>query len=397
MKNRIRKVILLTISTVLRFLPKKNDECILLSSHIPIQNLGDQALLAGSIEGLKSYKKIHVIQTGSDSPEKAVDSLKIDREKLIFVKRFYIAFAAENALKELIGFLIYVSRFNCCFAIGADVLDGTYNKSEVSVFFDIINLIAKCNVCVTVVGSSFSKNISNETLKGISSLDRRVRFYCRDLYSLQRIERFFPARLSADAAFLMNPSELINAYGDHQKLRYLKHNRSVIGICLKEDDLPNQRSFQEFCVMLSTLKLGNLSPVYVCLPHHPKDFDSCYRIKKSMTNSAMFFMPAYLPAANEIKSMVEYCDIVVTGRMHVAIAALSVSAIPVCYSYGDKFSGLLKHFELENMDLIVGEGEEDIKSILLRCHGQKNELKKVISRQREEVLRKAKLNFISFC
>ncbi len=80
-----------------------------------------------------------------------------------------------------------------------------------------------------------------------------------------------------------------------------------------------------------------------------------------------------------------------------AIAALSVSAIPVCYSYGDKFSGLMKHFDLEDIKLIVGEGDEDIKSILLRCDIQKNEIKEIICRRREVVLGKARLNFIDGC
>jgi len=395
MKDNIRKVILLALSIFLRFIPKKKDECILLSSHIPVQNLGDQALLAGSLEGLKYFKKIHVIQTGSDSPENAVDALRLDKENLVFIKRFHIIFATEKALNELIGFLFYVSRYRLCFAIGADVLDGTYNKSEVRIFFDILNLIAKCNVRVTVVGSSFSKNISNETMTGISSLDHRIRFLCRDVYSLQRVKRFFPVKLSADAAFLMRPSKSIHAYADHQKLSDVKNNRCVIGICLKENDLAKESALQEFCMILSTLKLGNFSPSYVFLPHHQKDFETCRRIQKLMKIFDRSVMPVYLPAANEIKALAQTCDIIITGRMHVAIAALGVSAIPVCYSYGDKFLGLMEHFGLEEAKLIVGEGDQDIKSILLRCYDNKNELKETIIRLRPDVLAAAKRNFIT--
>lgn len=394
MKSVIKTIIISNIKKILYYIPKKNNQCVLLSSHIPVQNLGDQALLAGSIEGLSSYSKIYVIQTGSDSPKDAVDKLGLYSSYLKFNNRFRVVFASSNSFIETIYLLAFISRFESCYAIGADVLDGTYSSNEASRFFDVINDIAKCGVKVTIVGSSFSKNISKDVIYRIKKLDNRIDFYCRDLYSKKRINKFFPVMLSADAAFLMRPKKTFSAYKKIYAISNLKKQRAIIGLCIKKNDFKSNPELIKFCTMLSNLTIAGNLPSYIFLPHHADDFELCLTVRDQLNlENERTLMPDFLPAANEIKAVIQKCHVVVTGRMHIAIAALSSSVIPICFPYGDKFSGLLHHFNIESDDLIVGNDRLDTENIIEKCFINRHVLVRKINSNKLSVLNKAQLNF----
>lgn len=49
--------------------------------------------------------------------------------------------------------------------------------------------------------------------------------------------------------------------------------------------------------------------------------------------------------ASEIKLICKQLDLVISGRMHLAIASLGAGTPVGCISYQDKFEGLFRHFE----------------------------------------------------
>ena len=53
----------------------------------------------------------------------------------------------------------------------------------------------------------------------------------------------------------------------------------------------------------------------------------------------------------EIKAMVAGLDFVLSGKMHLAIAALGQGVPVACIAYQDKFEGLFQHFELEGLTI----------------------------------------------
>jgi polysaccharide pyruvyl transferase WcaK-like protein len=56
---------------------------------------------------------------------------------------------------------------------------------------------------------------------------------------------------------------------------------------------------------------------------------------------------------DEAKAIVDLCDFVVTGRMHLAVAALGSRVMPLALSYADKFEGLYRHFGFDSSELAV--------------------------------------------
>jgi polysaccharide pyruvyl transferase WcaK-like protein len=55
--------------------------------------------------------------------------------------------------------------------------------------------------------------------------------------------------------------------------------------------------------------------------------------------------------AAEVKAVTALCDVVMTGRMHMAIAALGSGKPAACISYLSKFEGMLAFFGLEELAL----------------------------------------------
>jgi len=70
------------------------------------------------------------------------------------------------------------------------------------------------------------------------------------------------------------------------------------------------------------------------------------RVGPSLAGRVLY--PTNRFTAAQLKGIAATADGVVTGRMHLAIAALG-SGVPVaCLTYQDKFQGLLQHFRLPN-------------------------------------------------
>ena len=58
------------------------------------------------------------------------------------------------------------------------------------------------------------------------------------------------------------------------------------------------------------------------------------------------------PSAAGIKAVVQELDVVMTGRMHIAIATLGSQKPLGCLVYQGKFEGLFRHFKLSDQFLL---------------------------------------------
>lgn len=65
-------------------------------------------------------------------------------------------------------------------------------------------------------------------------------------------------------------------------------------------------------------------------------------------NSRCLNIPGPYSAA-EVKAICGELDLVLSGKMHLAIACLGQATPVACISYQDKFEGLFQQFDLENM------------------------------------------------
>ncbi len=70
----------------------------------------------------------------------------------------------------------------------------------------------------------------------------------------------------------------------------------------------------------------------------------------------------------ELKAIAGEVNLILTGRMHLAIAALGQGVPPLCVVYQGKFEGLMAHFELDGLML---DPQDVIRHNVLSDHLEK--------------------------
>lgn len=375
---------------VLKLRGKEPNSKAIIAAPLIIRNLGDQALLIGSLQELSEQsQKIAVIQTSTENAQDFLSTLPLPHENITIIEDLYPAFVSDFSFLERLKLFLLLSKYESCFIIGADILDGSYNQDEARIIFDIAKLVSTLGVCVRIVSASFSRDISEETKNGLANLPEEVNLYCRDVYSQERVEPYFNAELSADAAFLMKPAIYSSFYNFERDDTDL-----VIGICLKKDDLKNEEEKLCFVKDLSELVLSQKKITFLALPHYHTDLDEMIELFNSSTLlSESVVFPSSMPLAPDVKYMCGFCDLVITGRMHVAIASLGMGVPPICFSYNNKFAGLVKFFDLDPDAFVFKSYNEQFKESILSVISNERLLKNTIKAALVNVKAFSKKNF----
>ena len=104
-----------------------------------------------------------------------------------------------------------------------------------------------------------------------------------------------------------------------------------------------------------------------------------------------------VPSASELKWMAGRLTALLSGRMHLAIAALSQCVPAVCFSYQDKFRGLYQHFDLSERMVLETEGNEcftsSLSALLTELLDNQASLREQIRAQLPQVLALSRQNF----
>lgn len=105
-------------------------------------------------------------------------------------------------------------------------------------------------------------------------------------------------------------------------------------------------------------------------------------------------LPAKSLMAWELKALAGEVDLVMTGRMHLAIAALGMATPALCTVYQDKFEGLMEHFGLDGLtmtldEVLTGQGRDRLAQALER----RAELASRISARLPDIERLSRRNF----
>jgi polysaccharide pyruvyl transferase WcaK-like protein len=246
------------------------------------------------------------------------------------------------------------------FVLGADVMDGYYNPVTSSRLLLLADLMATRGVKVSVLGFSFNGQPSTHVRPVFDGLDARTALHVRDSVSLGRFRAFSsaPARLVADAAFMLEPDDSprevreLAAWTDRQR----QAGRTVLGFnmhpMLIRHATPQQVEGMVRSGVAALRQVAQSRPVAIALISHDyrghEGDDVCLKPIFEALHAELGDRLAYPTqrfSAAQLKAMAGLMDGVVTGRMHLAIATLGMGKPVVGLTYQDKFHGLLAHFD----------------------------------------------------
>ena len=279
---------------------------------------------------------------------------KIDRR--IRGERF---FYRQSRLQQ--AFLVaQLPRYEACYFIGADVIDGAYNPRSVNARISLVAEAARLGKKATVLGASYNTHPEATTRQALRDLPASVVVCARDPVSRSRMESMLdrPIRQVADLAFLLPPRlqhPIVQQAHDWIERRKTKGDQ-VIGINANylhaEKDAGIPPALKMFIQYLLRQSLS-----LMLIPHDTRSKRPDQTLLEEATASLsaaererIFMLPPISPGI--VRAVTPALDMLATGRMHTAILGLSGGTAPFNFAYQDKFEGLLQFFKLDQAGLL---------------------------------------------
>lgn len=342
---------------------KKVDSLLLLTPHTsnPFASRGDEAMLVAVVSKFKAQNSnfkcaILVEKNIEESVATRLESMGIEP-----IKSWVYPWQLSQQVK-------YLSCFDALFCIGADVMDGYYSAIKSLRMWMCADVMAQMGKPSTVGGFSFNEKPSQYVVEFIvNHISSKVNICLRDPVSYRRFEKKcgVKACLVADNAFMLE-AQVTENYTQNavdwsekkqqQGRRVCALNLHPILIKNRNPDVINQLVISAVDTVRTLIEDDSVS--FVLLPHDFRDSNTgdlwflgeVYNALPELTED-LFFVTQEIPAT-DIKYIASKMELVVTGRMHLAIGALGKGTPIMGVTYQGKFEGLIEHFGLSE-DLLA--------------------------------------------
>ncbi|NMG29254.1 oligosaccharide flippase family protein [Aromatoleum evansii] len=321
-----------------------------------VGSVGDQALFGGLITLLRQSG----ITRARVLCRPAVTLPKVDGIELL-PHSVWGSFAQARALAREVanarGFVV----------VGADVLDGFYSRFESVLRLGIAAFAANRGVPTVLCSFSFNEQPDPATAAAFKKLPSSVKLLCRDSVSRDRLVKLVGehVQLMADLAYLLEPAKSSELEVNVKNWLVQGHRGTgpVIGWNLSPHSLKllthdqRNKAAEASAVVIGRL-VSERDVSVVLIPHdfrpHASDpamlADIFSRIPSHARERVLLATGPY--TAVDVKQVCALFDLVLTGRMHLMIAALGRDVPVVAIEYQGKFAGALAHFCLGSSHLL---------------------------------------------
>lgn len=254
------------------------------------------------------------------------------------------------------------------YILGADILDGHYSYVDAARRIRLARLASAVGIPSRIVGFSLNDSPAPEVVQEFRQLPGDVPLYLRDPISLERANRLgLPnVQQSADVAFLLRAApgsqyETVRTFASAQR----QQGRAVFGVNVHElFSKAGEGALERLCSSIAALMASMTDCAFVLIPHDFRSYVDDRRplrqVMAALPREAVdraLLLDSPMRAA-EIKQICGAVDGVVTGRMHLAIAALGMQTPVLGIVYQGKFEGTFSYFGLEGSVMTPQEAGE---------------------------------------
>ena len=268
-------------------------------------------------------------------------------------------YGSDGNQEKVKRFASVVAEYNHVLFMGADVLDGGCGVEIALEYFAMMKEAHRLGVPVDIMGCFFNNEKTPVIIEGIREVSSFARIHVRDIVSMKRLEAAGCHNLIqvADLAFSFNEEDYpplpatTDILQNMDKLR--AHGRRLVGIHVTASKKKGYLSF--FSRLVESLK-NFPDTTFVLLPHDIRVYAEKYsdrelhqRLAAYFTKYGLSFLDVTTAAMDEasVKRIAAHLDLVITSRMHLAIAAMSRNVPAVTFVYQGKFEGLYRLFAFE--------------------------------------------------
>ncbi|HUG26028.1 polysaccharide pyruvyl transferase family protein [Piscinibacter sp.] len=321
---------------------------------------GDEAMMSAVVEQLR--RRVPAMEVGvvTATPAAAREARRLG----------YVPVCAWSAWPMRTNRRIDEFKPDAMAVFGADVMDGYYNPVFTTRVLLTADRAARSGVRVTIIGFSFNDSPSAGLRPVFDGLSRAIAVHVRDQVSLDRFREFstLPATLVADAAFMLTPDASTDTFRSVREwagrrraagdavLGFNIHPMLVAGASRQQVD----RLIANSVAALRAVA-GKRRSSFLLIPHDYRgasgDAACLAQIHDLLAPSLdeRVMLVAGRHSAAQLKAISGLVDGLVTGRMHLAIAALGMGRPVAALTYQDKFHGLFDHFNLPRRFLLDPE------------------------------------------
>lgn len=307
-------------------------------------NIGDQAMFESFIGNV--HDDVIAVVKSSDAyslPSKSLDSRV---SFLVLPSLVYSKFAAHYRDIWILGRSIrYAASFS---VMGADIMDGGYGLHSSMVEWNIARTIQDAGIPARILGFSWNGKAHPELVRQARKAGLAgVRILPRDPDSRERLlkDNVPSVTQSSDMVFAFcgssaESSSLAVVNGDEESTQKIAvvNVSGLIGSKIEQN--------AEYEHVLETLE--DLGYSCLLLPHvSHSNVDDIAATARLRSRSAVASRAGFLEeliSPTEVLEIVRKADVVVTGRMHLSILALSASTPVIVLATQGKVSGLMKLF-----------------------------------------------------
>ena len=315
-----------------------------------VGSVGDQALFGGLVAMLREagVKRARVLcRPGVEVPR--CEGLEL--EALPYWGELRRARSLGRELTDARAFIV----------VGADVLDGFYSRFESILRLEMASFCARRGIPALLCSFSFNDRPDPATAAAFGRLPPGVTLLCRDSVSRERVARLAGERvqLTADLGFLLEPARGGSlestvagwlAEGHRGRGPLIGWNLSPHSLQLLSG-VQRQQAIAASATAIARL-VRERDATVVLVPHdfraHASDPEMLAEVYAQLPVSVheRVLLPAGPYTAAEVKQCCVHFDLVLTGRMHLMIAALGRDVPVLAIEYQGKFAGALNHFGL---------------------------------------------------
>lgn len=364
-----------------------------------IGSMGDLAMLTGLLQSLRTRNpEATFTLIGTHNHSLAVPGMGS-----VPVVAAWVGRAGSVAFDNLIR------QHHALFVMGADILDGKYGAARVARIVNYCNHSVLLGIPATTLGFSFNSHPRNPAVHALSRLHPKVTVNVRDQVSLDRFKQAtgIPATLSADSAFLISTATEPDPEAETWINAMRETGRSPVGINLNAHALLPAISKLGMDALIAHLAqqlrlAGETNKLaFMLIPHDLKpqsgDMIMLQALKKQLQHNAFPHVRyTLIKRPDTIKRVAGLLDLVITGRMHLAIASLGSGTPILSITYQDKFEGLYQHFGLPIEHTITPMQclSDELSARIDRAHTQRHELHKRICASLPQVMMLASRNLV---
>lgn len=300
-------------------------------------NIGDQAMFESFLANVEGPVKAIVRSIDAfDVP----DSLEPGRVELVVLPRLIYG-RGLSRLANVLTFARTLRGARSLSIVGADVMDGGYGRRPSALEWSLAAAAVKAQIPTRVLGFSWKESVDRAILSAARRAARGgVVAIARDPHSRARLRKNgIEAVEAADVVFLhagvaeTNEHEaLVRGWVEAGKRVAIVNMSGLINSTLNQNE--------EYAHIVETL--GELGYEILLLPHVSTDIPVIESFKASSADHKDVNHVDRLLTPSEVKALAAQADVVVTGRMHLSILALSSGVPSIVLATQGKVLGLME-------------------------------------------------------